>query len=164
MACESTTAGRVPPSRSASSAAKRASSSRPSRSSASDIAVEHRPASAAQLHHLLQVAQREAVVALAQADQRQVEARVQVVRLQLGHAPELARRLVEHPRAVERDPQVAVLVDARLRHLARLRGRAAPHRVREPGLDEPEQRLGDVELHHPDSSITSCTLRFRPPA
>ena len=102
----------------------------------------------ADLHHLAEVAQRETVVALAQADQPQVEARVGVGGLQLGHAPELARALLVHPRLVEGDPQVAVLVDARPRHLLHLR-RPSSDRVREARLDQAEERLAHVELHHP---------------
>ena len=45
------------------------------------------------------------------------EARRRIRGTQLEHAPQLAQRFVEHAGLIERDTEISVLFDARLRHL-----------------------------------------------
>ena len=111
--------------------------------------MEHRAARAADCSTTSsQIPQRAAVVALPQRDEPEVEAR-----LRLWAAARRTRRNSRIASSyiaglVEGDPQVAVLVDARLAAPARGR-RCAPHAVGEAGLDQPEERLADLELHQP---------------
>ena len=79
-----------------------------------EIVIDRRVDRAAR-HHLLEQGDGVLPAALAQQHEARVERREVVARAQLVHAPELAHGFVEHPRLVERDAEIAVFGDARLR-------------------------------------------------
>src|SRR4051794_24705258 len=89
------------------------------------------------LRRLAQRVDRITPASLAQRHEPDVEVARGIAGPQVRDAPELAPRLVEHPRLVEREAEVAVLLDARVADLRlRLRRARAAEAVREPGGDE----------------------------
>ena len=109
--------------------------------------VQHRRLPAAVLGGVAQRVHPVAPPPLAQRHQAEVEVRLRSAGRRSSTRRNSRAGLVEHRRLVEREPEVAVLLDPRV--AARPAATSAcvfPSRCAKPGGDEPVQRLADVEL------------------
>src|SRR2546422_11367184 len=75
--------------------------------------------------------------------------RIGIGRTQLGHPPELARRFVQHAGLVERDAQIAVLLDPGVGHLQVFGGGGTARAMQEARGHEAVERFPHFELAQP---------------